>query len=302
MNFYYLSDEMSLVLNDILMRVFSNNKEFSQEDISITWINYKSDNKNVFKGYGCGINNTKMIYPASIVKLVYALATFYWIKEDRLLFTEEIRDAVQKMLFFSSNNATSFLVDILTGTTSGPCLEGESWDHWKYQRRIINDWLNDLDWKELYGVNCCQKTWDDGPFGREKEFYGYKNNNRNAMSTDATARVFEEIMVHIDYQKNDLNLRNLLKRNLNKVVLKRDPQNQIVGFLGEGLPESTYLWSKAGLMSEVRHDAAWWINNESLQTLLVIFGNGYQYSKDSFFLPAIAKEIYEYNTKYFNRD
>ena len=299
MTFYYLSKEMGLALNDILGRLFSNNKEFSEEDIAITWINYKSENKNLFKGIGCGINNKKMIYPASLVKLVYGLASYYWIKEGRIILTEELSDAVNKMLYHSSNNATSFLVDLLTGTTSGPCIEGELWENWKFQRSIINDWLNHMKREEFHGINCCQKTWDDGPFGREKEFYGFDNKNRNAMSTDATARVFEEIMIHIDYQNNDLNLRNFLKRNLNKVFLKDEPQNQIEGFLGEGLPESTYLWSKAGLMSEARHDAAWWINSQSLQTLLVVFGNGNKYFKDSSLLPAIAKEIYEYNNRYF---
>jgi len=67
MSFYYLSKEMGLALNDILDRVSSHNRDFSREDIAITWINYKSENKNVFKGFGSGINNKKMIYPASIV-------------------------------------------------------------------------------------------------------------------------------------------------------------------------------------------------------------------------------------------
>jgi len=79
MSFFYLSEEMGLALNDILGRVCSYNKDFSSEDISITWINYKSENKTVFKGFGTGINNKKMVYPASIVKLVYGLAAFYWI-------------------------------------------------------------------------------------------------------------------------------------------------------------------------------------------------------------------------------
>ena len=147
----------------------------------------------------------------------------------------------------------------------------------------------------MIGINCCQKTWDDGPFGREKEFYGHKNKNRNAMSTDAAARVLEEIMIHIDYQKYDLDLRKYLKRDLNKLILKNDPFNQIEGFLGEGLPESTNLWSKAGLMSEVRHDAAWWINSNSLQTLLVVFCDGEKYSKDTSLFPAIAREVYKFN-------
>ena len=288
---------MGLALNDILGRVCSNNKDFSKEDIAITWINYKSQNKNVLKGFGYGINNKKIIYPASIVKLVYGLAAYSWIQKGRLLLTGEIIDAVSQMLCSSSNDATSFLIDLLTGTTSGPRIEGELWENWKYQRSVINDWLQESNWEEMNGINCCQKTWDDQPFGREKEFYGHENNNRNAMTTDSAARVMEEIMIHIDYQKNDLNLRNFLKRNLEKVALQDDPQNQIEGFLGEGLPESTYLWSKAGLMSEARHDAAWWINSQSLHTLLVVFGSGDKYFKDCSFFPELAKEIYKYNNK-----
>ena len=298
MSFYYLSKEIDQALNDILGRVSSHIKDFSREDIPITWINYKTENKRVFKGFGYGMNNKKMIYPASIVKLVYGLASYYWIKKGSLLLSDEIIDAVRKMLSFSSNNATSFLIDLLTGTTSGPCIDGELWENWKYQRSIINEWLNDLNWEELIGINCCQKTWDDGPFGREKAFYGYENKNRNIMTTDSVARVFEEIMIHINYQKNDLNLRSFLKRNLNKVVLKNDSLNQIDGFLGSGLPESINLWSKAGLMSQVRHDSAWWINSQSLQTLLVVFCNGEKYSKDTSFLPLIAKEVYEFNKRY----
>ena len=297
MSFYYLNKEMGLALNDILGRLCSYNKDFSREDIAVTWINYKSENKRIYKGFGFGINNKKMIYPASVVKLVYGLAAYYWIKKGSLLLTEEIVDAACKMLSFSSNNATSFLIDLLTGTTSGPCVEGELWENWKFQRNLINDWLYDLHWDELIGINCCQKTWDDGPFGREKEFYGYENQNRNIMTTDSAARVLEEIMIHIDYQENDLNLRNFLKRNLNKRFLENDSLNQIDGFLGAGLPENINLWSKAGLMSEVRHDSAWWINSQSLQTLLVVFCDGEKYSKETSLLPAIAKAVYEYNEK-----
>ena len=52
MSFYYLSKEMSLALNDILGKACSQNKDFSREDIAITWINYKSENNRVFKGFG----------------------------------------------------------------------------------------------------------------------------------------------------------------------------------------------------------------------------------------------------------
>ena len=291
---------MGAALNNILNNVCSNDKEYLKENISITWINYRSQNNNVFKGHGFGLNNKKIIYPASIVKLVYGLATFDWIRKGRILLTEEIRNAAKNMLFFSSNNATSFLVDILSATTSGPCIEGKSWENWKYQRQIINDWLQNLNWEELNGINCCQKTWDEGPYGREKEFYGNENINRNKMTTDATARILEEIMIHIDSNKNNLDLRSFLKRNLNKAVLGKDPLNQVEGFLGEGLPDNTNFWSKAGLMSKVRHDAAWWSNSSSVQTLLVVFGDGERYSQDVSLFPSIAKEVYEYNAKFLN--
>jgi len=93
-----------------------------------------------------------------------------------------------------------------------------------------------------------------------------------------------------------------LKRSLNKVALKNDSLNQIDGFLGAGLPESINLWSKAGLMSEVRHDSAWWTNSQSLNTLLVVLCDGEKYSKDTSFLPLIAKEVYEFNKKYTIED
>ena len=102
-------------------------------------------------------------------------------------------------------------------------------------------------------------------------------------------------MIKLDYHKDNLNLRSFLKRNLNKNVLMTDPINQVEGFLGGGLPESINFWSKAGLMSKVRHDAAWWVNNDSLQTLLVVFGNGEKYVKDETFFPSISNAIYKYN-------
>jgi len=85
MSFYYLQEEMGLVLNDILDKVCSKNRENLKNDIAITWINYKSENNNIYKGFGFGINNKKLIYPASIVKLVYGLAAYSWIETKKIL-------------------------------------------------------------------------------------------------------------------------------------------------------------------------------------------------------------------------
>ena len=294
MTLSYLQEEMGIFLNDTLHNLVNEINSQLSNDIAITWINYKRKGSTVKRSY-YGINNKRPIYPASIVKLVYAFAVHEWIRIGRLTLSEEINEATYKMLFYSSNDATSFIVDILTGTTSGPSLDEDTWGHWKYQRQLINDWLKSLKWDELNSMNCCQKTWEDGPFGREKDFYGINNENINKMSTDGTAKILELIMQEIEYKNDNINIKNFLSRDLNPALYKKDPNNQIEGFLGEGLPNNIPYWSKAGLMSKVRHDAAWWSMNEYNQTLLVIFGNSAKLAKNKLFLPKLAKSIYEFN-------
>ena len=293
MSFYYQKEEMGIFLKKILSKISKNRRDFLIDNIAITWINY-STNIKFKKGFGYGLNQKKQYYPASIVKLVYGLAIHDWIDKKRVKLNKEIENAVFNMLQYSSNDATSFLLDLLTGTTSGLSIEGVVWDQWKYQREIINDWLIGLEWEEVKEFNCCQKTWEDRPYGREKDFYGEKNQNRNSMSTHGTAKILEEIILHKIYHEDNLKLKNFLFRNLAKDLITKN-ENQIEGFLGEGLPENTPFWSKAGLMSEARHDAAWWLNNKSSQTLLVVFGNSENFANDTTFLPELSQAIYKYN-------
>ena len=98
MSFYYLREEMGSALSNILDRVCSKDKENLRNDIAITWINYKSDDRNIRRGFGFGINNKKLYYPASIVKLVYGFAAYSWIKTNKILLTQEICEAVKNAL------------------------------------------------------------------------------------------------------------------------------------------------------------------------------------------------------------
>ena len=59
---------------------------------------------------------------------------------------------------------------------------------------VVNDWLQTFGWPELEHINCCQKTWGDGPYGREKAFYRDDNSNRNALCTAAVGRMLEAVM------------------------------------------------------------------------------------------------------------
>ena len=291
MSFYYIDEELGSTLQDILTKTCNAKYCHNLNNIAVTWINYEVSSR---KGYGYGINNRKKFYPASIVKLVYSLAIYYWIENKTIIRDLQVDEAIHAMLMNSSNDATSFIVDLLTGTTSGPSLEKEIFNRWKYQRAIINDWLKTLNWDELQDFNCCQKTWEDRPYGREKDFYSTSNKNKNSMTTDGTARIMEEIMQNIRFNKENINLKNYLFRELNKESQYKDPNNQINGFLGGGLPENIPFWSKAGLMSEVRNDVAWWINRNKSKTLLVVFTEGKEFANDNYFLPEVSKAIYEF--------
>ena len=189
-----------------------------------------------------------------------------WLQRD-LIQTATKCSAVRDMIADSSNDATGLVVDLLTAPP-GPCTMNAGRTQ---QRRLINAWLQTLAWPELEAVNW-QKTWGDGPYGRDKLFYGADNSNRNALSTAATARMLEAVMTGAVVSPPACRrLQALLKRSLDQQQRRADPENQVDGFLGEGLPEGMQLWSKAGWMSQARHDAAWFQAADQPPTLLVVF-------------------------------
>ena len=292
MAFYRQDPEMASCLKGILDRFKKEGHPNLQENIAITWIRYDNQTPSPLNGYGTGWNSNKNYYPASVVKIVYALATQIWIKRDLIIDSEELRRALYEMIANSSNDATSYILDLLTGTTSGPSLNEQNFEAWKIQRKLINNWLEELQWSEMKNWNCSQKTWNEGPFGREKDFYGKSNENRNIMTTEGSARIFESLMTNemIPKVENEY-LKKMFQRSLDPVSRKKDLENQIDGFLGEGLPLASKLWSKAGLMSEVRHDVAWWKAPNKNPMLAVVFTTGKGLVKDQFLLPAISSEL-----------
>jgi hypothetical protein len=74
-------------------------------------------------------------YPCSVVKLCYL--SFYESQKEagRLSDNPELVRAVKDMITISSNDATGFVVDSVTGTTSGPEIaDAAEWAKWKARR------------------------------------------------------------------------------------------------------------------------------------------------------------------------
>ncbi|NCJ05449.1 serine hydrolase [Synechococcales cyanobacterium C] len=243
---------------------------------------------------GFSYRGLEQIYPASVVKLFYLVACYEWRQQKMIAPTSELDRALRDMIVNSSNDATGYVMDVLTGTTSGPELPPGPFETWQSQRNIVNRYFQSLGWEELESINVNQKTWCDGPYGREQAFVGAERQNRNMLTTDATARLLHSIVggVAVGSEPSQTML-SLMRRSLDSTHLAADPENQVTGFLGGGVPQSASVWSKAGLTSRVRHDAAYIESPNCYPYLLVVFTEGSQASQNEALLPFLSQQIAE---------
>lgn len=238
---------------------------------------------------GYSYRGVECIYPASVIKLFYAVALQEWIHKDMLGMTPEVERAARDMIVDSSNDGTGMIVDVLTGTTSGPELPPGPFETWKQQRNIINRYFQSLGWDEFESCNANQKTWGDGPYGRERAFYGENYENRNMLTTDAVARLVHSLAGGVAVSaESSQQVMGWMLRNLDPTDWKPDPENQIGGFIGEGLPEGSKCWSKAGWMSRVRHDSAYVEAPGALPFTLVVFVEGKEHVDNEKLIPFMA--------------
>jgi len=309
MAFYSPDQAMGQRLEALVQELEQQDRPGLADQLSITWVRYpqslldralvpgreQSDpgaEGTWAHGRGASWNGGRLRYPASVVKLVYLVAAEAWLQRQLIGEEAELRRALADMIRDSSNDATGLVVDRLTGTTSGPELPPEAFRHWSGQRQLVNDWLQDLGWPELEGCNACQKTWGDGPYGRERQSYGPEGENRNRLSTEATARMLEAVIAaDVVSPPACRRMQQVLERPLDLAARQADPENQVDGFLGEGLPLEARLWSKAGWMSQARHDAAYAEVPGADPFLLVVFSEGPACARDPSLLPSIAAAL-----------
>jgi hypothetical protein len=225
------------------------------------------------------------IYPASVVKLFYLVAAQRWMEDGKLADTPELRRAMRDMIVDSSNDATHYVIDVITGTTGGPELPSAQMAEWEQKRSVINDYFISQGYTD---INVKQKPWGDGPFGRERAFFGQTFTNRNALTTDATARLLCEIVLQRAVSPS--RSREMLD------LLKREPTGESTGeddqahaFSAKALPAGTRLWSKAGWTTETRHDAAYVELPDGRKMVIVVFT--LNHSSERQILPAIVREV-----------
>ena len=307
MVFFNQDQQLENIANQILEATWTQFSTLAINQIALTWVVYDHPapvntggalTPNAFWEHpvrGFSYRGAERIYPASVVKLFYLVVVQEWLEKAMIQPSKELDRALTDMIVDSSNDATSLIVDILSGTTSGPQLTPGPFETWKYQRNIINRYYQSLGWEEMQAINLCQKTWGDGPYGRERAFYGEMFENRNMLTTDATTRLLHSIIGGVAVSSGrSQSMMNLLKRSLQLEELPQNSdENQVTGFLGGGLPKNSQIWSKAGWTSTVRHDAAYIELPDQRPYLLVVFTEGKEQATSREILPFVSGKIAE---------
>ncbi|MFP5272106.1 serine hydrolase [Coleofasciculus sp.] len=304
MTFFRKDDQLEKIGTEILEATWLEFPGFARNQIALTWIVYdppipvntggalSSDEFWKYPVRGFSYRGVERIYPADLVALFYLVAIQEWLETSMVGQSDELNRGIQNMIVDSSHDALSLVVDVLSGTTSGPELTPGPLETWKLQRNIVNRYFQSLGWQDLESINVNQKTWSDGPYGRERRFMGTLMENRNMLTTNATARLLHSIVggVAVSGVRSQL-MMSLLKRSLNPATLQDNPHNQITGFLGGGLPPEAQLWSKSGYSTPMRHDAAYIEIPSILPYLLVVFTESKTHSQNQDLLPFISQKV-----------
>lgn len=283
--------EMEMTQSDQLAGIVGRNVRqivtiFSQtqlkpEEIAVTLVDLKNGDSLKHASQRGG----ERIYPASVIKLFYLEAAHRWMEEGKIQDTPELRRAMRDMIVESYNEATHYIVDVLTETTSGPELPVNEMREWEFKRNAINRYFQS---RGFTNINANQKPWGEGPYGREKVFVGERSINRNALTTEATARLLTEIVLGKAVSKRrSAEMLELLARD--PFGPAKDPDDQAHGFTGRAVPRGGKLWSKAGWTSETRHDAAYLELPGGAKFVLVIFTVNHANERE--IIPTLARGI-----------
>ena len=180
------------------------------------------------------VGGTTPWYPASCVKLGFAIAAAHWC-ESQGRAADCLDEPVLPMLRDSDNVATGVVVDAITGAPNGP-VEGADFEGW-FTRRLYTENLL-AEHGLLDGQRFINKTYPtnsgEEPVGLEalaRERYG-----RNSMHADGAARLMLALVTGEFGRPATEYVRSRLRRPL---VSKHSS-------MGGGFPEGTVYESKIG--------------------------------------------------------
>lgn len=235
------------------------------------------------------VRGDQRIYPASVVKMFYMAALEQQLEDGKATLTTELTRGLKDMIVDSSNEATQYVFDVLTGTASGAEMPQKEFTIWQNKRNRVNRYFTAMGYQN---INVNQKTFCEDAYGIEQQSRNYKGENRNMLTTNATARLLAEIVLgRVATPERTRQMMDLLKRDAFSKTTDLD--NQAAGFSGKALiarkMDDARLWSKAGWTSKSRHDAAYIETNDGLRFVIVIFTENHATEYEV--IPALAGRV-----------
>jgi len=258
-------------------------KKLQENELSITLIDLRDPNRSATASF----RGNERVYPASVVKLFYLVAAHRWLEDKKIEQTPELTRAIKDMIVDSSNEATQYVLDVITHTTGGYELPPKEMEQWQYQRNAVNRYFSSLGYTN---INVNQKTFCEDAYGRERVSRGPNGENRNKLTTDATARLLMEIVTgKAATPARTAAMMELLKREY--TGQSNDADDQGHGFTGIALQgrEGFRLWSKAGWTSTTRHDVAYVEMPDGGKFVLATFTSNH--SNDREIIPTVARVV-----------
>lgn len=223
-------------------------------------------------------------YPCSVVKLCFL--SFYESQKEagKLSDNPELVRAVKDMITISSNDATGFVVDSITGTTSGPEIaDAAEWQKWKARREVVNAYYRGRGYTNL---NADQKTFCEDAYGREQAFRD-DGKNRNRMTAMEAARIFKEIARdEVAGPKLTEEMLTLLSRGTGAEKLE-DMEPEDARLAAQGLPDGSRIWAKSGDAFDFHHLVARIVLPNGREFIIAVFTKGVKT------VPEIIPRVYE---------
>lgn len=263
--------------------------EFKEDEIAFSLIDLTDPANLRFANF----RGEEKIYPASVVKAFYMAALYQQLEDGKLVMTKELERGLRDMIVDSSNEATQYIVDVLTDTSSGGELTQKEFALWSKRRNRMNRYFASIGFTN---INVNQKTHCEDAYGVEQQFRNYKGENRNMLTTNATARLMAEIALGRSVnQSKSKAMMELLARD----PFAEKPNSQASDFVGKTLIDRKMtranLWSKAGWTSRSRHDMAYVETPNGLKFAIAIFTE--KHANDRDVIPYVTSKIIDILSK-----
>ncbi|PZO54847.1 MAG: serine hydrolase [Phormidesmis priestleyi] len=216
--FFTANADLQSQLDQILETTWARFSQLAQNQIALTWIVYtppyrvntggalSAEEFWQYSPIGASYRGVESVEPGSLVSLFYLVAAQVWLEQGMIQSSADLDQALADMTVSENPEAVGYVLDVLSGVTSGPTLSPGPFETWQYQRNIVNRYFQQLGWNELRATNLNQKLWSCGPYGREHDFLGKGRENRNLLTSEAIARLMHSIVggVSVSGQRSQL--------------------------------------------------------------------------------------------------